>query len=305
MKPTWIIAGLIAALLLFLSIGLAVPGQPKAAPTFTIAGLSLDGDVLIVRFKPSFPDGTAGTWDPEAAKAGVARLVTVEGGNWLWTVYRPELRDTTPPPPPPPMVLIESFEVKPSTIKRGESATLAWSCPKAKTVTINAVAVPSVGSQTVSPPATATYNLVASDGGKTETAARILTVQDTPPPPPPIPEVGLRVLIIEEKTERGKLSAGQIEILTSTAAGGVLDYLAKNCIKAAGVAEWRLADKDASFELETGLWQNARAKFKTLEVPVPGWLVSNGREGIAGPLPATPAEALVILKKHTPAGKGN
>ncbi len=179
MKSRWLVAIVAALVLLFLGLGLALPGQPRAAPTFTVAGLSVENGELVVRYKTTFPEGMSGAWDPDAAKTNVARLVTVEGGRWTWTVYTPILQGAEPQPDK----LIESFKVEPATIRKGESAKLAWSCPKAKSVTINAVAVPVTGSQTVSPPATATYTLVAqAEGLPTETAQRVLTVTDKPPP---------------------------------------------------------------------------------------------------------------------------
>jgi hypothetical protein len=209
-NPRWIIAAVAAAILLFLGLGLALPDQPRAPPTFTVAGLAVEGEVLVVRYKTNFAQGTTGTWDPDAIGRNVARLVRLEAGKWTWTVYIPELRDTTPPPPPPPIKLIEAFTVSPETIKKGQSAKLAWSCPKARNVTINGVAVPVTGNQSVSPQATATYTLIAqAEGLQTETAQRILVVSDLPPP-----DTKWQVMIVTETSQLDNLPKGQQALIS-------------------------------------------------------------------------------------------
>ena len=83
-----------------------------------------------------------------------------------------------PPPPPPPPVnnplppppttaaksTINSFTAEPSTIQRGQSATLRWSISNATEMTIDQGigAVQSNGSRQVFPSATTTYTLVAN-----------------------------------------------------------------------------------------------------------------------------------------------
>ncbi len=219
----------------FVSVGLFAAEArraPTAPPTFAVSGLSIEGDELVVRFKATYPSGTVGTWDPEAAKNGVPRLVTVEGGKWVWITYKPELRDATPPPPPPPPPdkLIELFTVEPTSIRKGEVSKLTWSCPKAKTVMVNGLSVASSGEQSLKPDVTTTYTLVATDGAKTDTAQRILTVSDLPPPPPPPPpSVGLNVaLIAPDPHALRNLSPEQVAIPTSRA---FRDYTDKNCEK--------------------------------------------------------------------------
>ena len=263
------------------------------------------------------PDGQSMILMPEGG--GKFNIVNVNGLGFLWVdpatgkpwFYNLGISATLtplgplPPPPPPPSVLIESFTATPEMVAKGQPSTLAWKATKAKTVTLNSVTVAVAGTQVVAPEAMATYTLVASGGATTETAQRIVTVTDIPPPPPPpIPDLGLRVLIVEETSQRGSLPKPQQEILLSTAAGSVREYLTANCVKGPDgkTAEWRIVDKDAVFTQEAKLWQDARKKFDELKTTVPGWIVSNGKEGIAGALPATPAEALTVLKQFTPPG---
>ena len=103
-----------------------------------------------------------------------------------------------PPPPPPPPVehaapppakpVINSFTAEPSTIEKGQSATLRWSISNATDMNIdqNIGAVQSQGSRQVYPANTTTYTLVANGPGGSDT--RTVTVEVTSPPPPPPPE---------------------------------------------------------------------------------------------------------------------
>jgi peptidoglycan-associated lipoprotein len=103
-----------------------------------------------------------------------------------------------PPPPPPPKVepekpkpaapTVSSFEAEPSTIERGQPATLRWTVtgdvtevriePGIGTVNAN-------GNRQVFPGNTTTYNLTASGPGGTARGAATVTVTSPPPPPPP------------------------------------------------------------------------------------------------------------------------
>lgn len=92
-----------------------------------------------------------------------------------------------PPPPPPPKPTISSFTVEPSTIERGQSATLRWSTSNADTVSIDQGigTVAASGSRTVSPSTTTTYRLTASGPGGQVSESVTLRVTEPPPPPPP------------------------------------------------------------------------------------------------------------------------
>jgi peptidoglycan-associated lipoprotein len=103
----------------------------------------------------------------------------------------------TPPPPPPPAKVeapkpaapvVASFEAEPSTIERGQSATLRWSVTgETSNVTISPGigTVAASGSRQVFPGSTLTYTLTASGpgGNATSTASVNVTMPAAPPPP--------------------------------------------------------------------------------------------------------------------------
>jgi peptidoglycan-associated lipoprotein len=105
------------------------------------------------------------------------------------------------PPPPPPVVeskptppeakaqppRIDSFTAEPTTIQRGQSATLRWSVAAATNMSIDQSvgAVQANGSRQVSPANSTTYTLTASGSGGTDTRSVTVTVNAPPPPPPP------------------------------------------------------------------------------------------------------------------------
>ena len=98
-----------------------------------------------------------------------------------------------PPPPPPPSApapraeapVINSFTAEPSTIERGQSATLRWSISNATDMSIDQGigAVQSQGERQVFPTASTTYTLSVRGPGGSD--SRSVTVAVTTPPPPP------------------------------------------------------------------------------------------------------------------------
>jgi peptidoglycan-associated lipoprotein len=100
----------------------------------------------------------------------------------------------TPPPPPPATVekpkperpVIASFEAEPSTIERGQSATLRW---RVSGETTNVSIAPGIGTvaadgnRQVFPGNTTTYTLTATGPGGTATMTASVTVTSPPPPP--------------------------------------------------------------------------------------------------------------------------
>ncbi len=94
-----------------------------------------------------------------------------------------------PPPPPPPPAPTISLSASPSTIERGQGATLSWNAANATSVTIDGGVgnVEAVGSRTVTPTASTTYKATATGGGGTAVAEARVTVTEPPPPPPPAP----------------------------------------------------------------------------------------------------------------------
>jgi hypothetical protein len=119
-----------------------------------------------------------------------------------------------------------------------------------------------------------------------------------PTPPAPIPEAGLRVLIVYESAELSKLPPAQTNCLY---AKNVRDFLNANCATGADgkTREWRIWDKDVDAAQESAVWQSA---MKRPRASVPWVLVSNGKTGYEGPLPADPEALLTLLKKYTTAG---
>ena len=102
-----------------------------------------------------------------------------------------------PPPPPPPPVekkveppakpTIVQFSAEPSSIERGQSATLRWSVQNATSISINQGigTVQANGDQRVQPNDSTTYRLTASNAGGEVTAEATVNVTAPPPPPPP------------------------------------------------------------------------------------------------------------------------
>jgi hypothetical protein len=149
-------------------------------------------------------------------------------------------------------------------------------------------------------------------GGKPTEAVRCLVVvgtpspdpQPTPPtptPPPgptpdpaPIPEAGFRVLMVYETGEVQKLPPAQGSVLYSKQ---IRDYLDSKCVvgRDGKTREWRIWDKDIDTTNETAIWQSAMKRDRK---SVPWIVISNGKTGFEGPLPASVSEALALLKKY-------
>lgn len=99
-----------------------------------------------------------------------------------------------PAPPPaavaaPARAVVGEFAVEPSSIARGQSATLRWSVTGSNSVSINTGigTVPASGTRRVNPTETTTYTLTASGPGGDATASATVTVTMPPPPPAAAP----------------------------------------------------------------------------------------------------------------------
>jgi peptidoglycan-associated lipoprotein len=108
-----------------------------------------------------------------------------------------------PPPPPPPAPAaapgpaetakpapptVAQFSVEPTTIQRGQSATLRWEITgNVTSVSIdNAIGtVQNTGNRRVFPTDSTTYNLTATGPGGNVTGSVTVSVSTPPPPPPP------------------------------------------------------------------------------------------------------------------------
>ncbi|MBI3680105.1 MAG: OmpA family protein [Acidobacteria bacterium] len=107
----------------------------------------------------------------------------------------PKGPEAPPPPPPAARPVISSFTVEPSTIERGQSATLRWSSQNATAGTIQPGIgnVQASGNRQVSPPSTTTYTLRVTGAGGEATQSVTLRVTEPPPPPPPPKPIAPRV----------------------------------------------------------------------------------------------------------------
>jgi peptidoglycan-associated lipoprotein len=101
----------------------------------------------------------------------------------------PPPKEEPPPPPPPAKPSIAQFVAEPSTIQRGQSATLRWSVSDATDISINQGigAVQAQGTRQVFPNDTTTYTLTAKGPGGTDSRSATVSVTVPPPPPPPPP----------------------------------------------------------------------------------------------------------------------
>lgn len=118
----------------------------------------------------------------------------------------------------------------------------------------------------------------------------------TPEPTPdaPIPVAGFRVLVVYETGEVAKLPKEQAAVLY---AKQVRDYLNSKCVTGADskTREWRIWDKDVDASGEAKHWQAALARNRK---GVPWIIISDGKTGFEGPLPASVDEMLRLLKKY-------
>jgi len=84
---------------------------------------------------------------------------------------------TPPPPPPAPVAPTASLSASPSSIRMGQTTTLAWSTQNAASVSITGIGtVPASGSKAVSPSATNSYVLTATGTGGTKQVSITITV---------------------------------------------------------------------------------------------------------------------------------
>lgn len=115
-----------------------------------------------------------------------------------------------------------------------------------------------------------------------------------PPSPAPIPANGLHVLVLYETADLAKLTPQQRLILYSQS---IRDYLNAKCAMGPDgkTRQWRLWDVNVDASNEQKIWQDA---MKRPRQGTPWIIVSNHpKGGYEGPLPASLADALDLLKK--------
>ena len=110
-----------------------------------------------------------------------------------------------PPPPTPAAPVVAQFTAEPSTIQRGQSATLRWEVSGEANVSINQGigTVRSTGSQQVTPTSNTTYTLTATGPGGSVTSSATVSIiaaatEPPPPPPPPAPHASMEERISSE-----------------------------------------------------------------------------------------------------------
>lgn len=116
----------------------------------------------------------------------------------------------------------------------------------------------------------------------------------TPVDPAPISAPGFRVLMVCETSDGTKIPPAQLSILTSTE---IRSYLNRKCVVGPDgtTTEYRIWDKDVDTVNESKIWQEA---MKRPRKSIPWILISDGKKGFEGPLPATIKETLDLLKKY-------
>jgi len=148
---------------------------------------------------------------------------------------------------------------------------------------------------------TGVYNVVIAVDGILQVVEVTIGNQPQPPGPAPgpapIPELGLRVLVLYETAEVSAWPAKQSMILRAAA---VRDWLNANCVKGSdGRAVWRFVDDDVEWTDESPLSIASRRP----RASSPWVIVSNGKDGYEGPLPATQEDFLSLVKKYAPVQK--
>jgi len=104
-----------------------------------------------------------------------------------------------PPPAPAPARPTVTLQASPSSINKGESATLTWNSTDATQLSIapDVGSVTAQGSTKVTPSDSTTYTITASGPGGSATATASVSV-NAPAPPPPPPPVDLNKLFLDE-----------------------------------------------------------------------------------------------------------
>lgn len=114
-----------------------------------------------------------------------------------------------------------------------------------------------------------------------------------PPSPAPIPVEGFRVLLVFDPKAQTSLTAAQNSILFGADVRGYLN--SKTAIAANGAREWRLWPVGTDNSGEAKYWQDVMARPRQ---SLPWVVISNGKAGYEGPLPATVEDMLRLLKTY-------
>lgn len=163
-------------------------------------------------------------------------------------------------PPPTPTAVTATLTSSPTSIGPGQSATLSWTTANATTMGINQGigAVSATGTQTVTPSATTTYALTASNANGAVQASTTVTVTAAPPPPPPPPvdpppptgevaklKAEIAKLQVEIAAERATVTKLNQQLAAAQAAGTKTAAEMTALRTARDAALKRIAEKDA------------------------------------------------------------
>src|SRR5207248_445683 len=121
----------------------------------------------------------------QAASPTATTTYTLVATDSAGSVTRTATVTVTAPPPPVPMPTA-LLNAMPATIQSGMSTTLQWASSNATTITLDGSPVNASGSRVVSPTATTTYTLVASNASGSVQSAATVTVTAPPPPVTPL-----------------------------------------------------------------------------------------------------------------------
>lgn len=118
---------------------------------------------------------------------------------------------------------------------------------------------------------------------------------DVPVITPPIDGDGFKVLIVYEAMDTNGMTKDQSNAVYGKA---MRDYLNAKCATGSDgrTKEWRIFDKDTDTSAAPPQWAKA---MKRERKSVPWIVVSNGKTGFEGPLPATEAAIMELLNKYT------
>lgn len=113
---------------------------------------------------------------------------------------------------------------------------------------------------------------------------------DPPSPSAPIQAEGFKVMMFYE--EQKPIPAGQHSIIYGKT---VREYLDKKCAPEGKLKGYWIVDQNTDLSGLAKHWQDAAKHPRT---SVPWVIVSNGKTGYEGPMPATVAEMMTLLEKY-------
>jgi peptidoglycan-associated lipoprotein len=116
-------------------------------------------------------------------------LVALAAAIFTFGCAKKQVAAPPPAPPPPPAAATPTvtLQASPSSVNKGDSATLSWNSTDATQLSISPEvgAVTAQGSTKVTPSDTTTYTITASGPGGNANATATVSVNAPPPPPPP------------------------------------------------------------------------------------------------------------------------